>query len=80
MKNALEKISSDIQTLMEQNTFNAAEVEDENAEETVLEDEQSTKAIVLRLANRGMSQAQIVQRLGLPREEVALMLSIAEDR
>ena len=65
---------------MEQNTFNAAEVEDEDAEETVLEDEQSTKAIVRRLANRGMSQAQIVQRLGLPREEVALMLSIAEDR
>ena len=50
----------------------------EGEEETVIEDDKSLKSVVRRMAKQGMSEAQIAMQLGLPREEIALLLSIKD--
>jgi hypothetical protein len=83
MRDALSRIGSEIETLMENAPANLAddnEGNEEAEEETVIEDDRSLNAIVRRMSHEGMSQSQIAQQLGLPREEIALILSIGNDR
>ncbi|MCZ6679170.1 MAG: hypothetical protein O7E52_18210 [Candidatus Poribacteria bacterium] len=80
MKQALAQISSEIEELMDQGPATSAH-EIEVDEETVLEEaDQSLEAVVLRMTEEGMGESQIAQQLGLPREEIALMLSLANNR